>query len=477
MSEAAAFAAARAAVIANSVQAADLMRAYAIASGTSRPEASSVRAIRAVIERMAGIHSRDKDAWEANGASKTNFKQWKGRISRAAVDYLDAADLESLGQALGESSQVVHPPVARETSDECVDATSLPPSAPNSSSTTFTSDEAHGAAAGNVGRACCCVLINSDSSTARSHRHCSAPSTERRLSSSHGVVTINKPARDTRVGIRLVGTHALPKIGHVHAGTIAADAAGAASASSDRPLLSEGAHLIKVNGTTVLGHQHGTQLLKEAVGAVALEISLEPMYGDRGHEDAELTTSDITLISHTHGRERRAERGIERRDLQAAIKHGRREPAHRSPRGEPRWRYTYNGVVYVTDATSRQEVTSWRDDGKDMALEPPPSCGEYGVHVVMIVDSSGSMRTADVDGYTSRTAAVYDCLRRDLVEPQLSHGFLGAGGRVVASLIEMSDEATVCMERAPYDSALLERLQRLGGGRARSHGNCTPQLE
>jgi hypothetical protein len=35
-----------------------------------------------------------------------------------------------------------------------------------------------------------------------------------------------------------------------------------------------------------------------------------------------LNTSDITLISHTHGRERRAERGIERKELQEAVKYG-----------------------------------------------------------------------------------------------------------------------------------------------------------
>ena len=58
-----------------------------------------------------------------------------------------------------------------------------------------------------------------------------------------------------------------------------------------------------------------------------------------------LRTSAVTLISHAHGRERRAERGILRRELQAAIKHGEKVAANPGRRGEKRWRFTHNGVV------------------------------------------------------------------------------------------------------------------------------------
>ena len=40
--------------------------------------------------------------------------------------------------------------------------------------------------------------------------------------------------------------------------------------------------------------------------------------GTAAHSQGELRTEDLTLISHTHGRERRAERKILRRELQAA---------------------------------------------------------------------------------------------------------------------------------------------------------------
>ena len=69
------------------------------------------------------------------------------------------------------------------------------------------------------------------------------------------------------------------------------------------------------------------------------------------------TTDDVSIISHTHGRQRRAERSIQRRELQAAIKHGRRERANPGRDGSTRWRFTHNGVVYITDESGRHEVT------------------------------------------------------------------------------------------------------------------------
>ena len=58
---------------------------------------------------------------------------------------------------------------------------------------------------------------------------------------------------------------------------------------------------------------------------------------------------------------RREQRDIDRRDLQAAVRHGRREDASRFVRGRlrQRWKYTFANVVYITDATSTEEVTSW----------------------------------------------------------------------------------------------------------------------
>jgi hypothetical protein len=82
------------------------------------------------------------------------------------------------------------------------------------------------------------------------------------------------------------------------------------------------------------------------------------------------------------------------------------------------------GVVYITDETSRREITSWR---LDSAPEVAPAVigGPGSAHFVMVVDMSGSMRKSDVQGFNTRAEAVYTCLARDLVEPQLRMGAHG----------------------------------------------------
>ena len=56
-------------------------------------------------------------------------------------------------------------------------------------------------------------------------------------------------------------------------------------------------------------------------------------------------TDDVTVISATHGRERRAERGILKSELQAAVKHGRKEAGNLPGR----IKHVHNGVAVVTE--------------------------------------------------------------------------------------------------------------------------------
>ena len=191
----------------------------------------------------------------------------------------------------------------------------------------------------------------------------------------------------------------------------------------------------------------------------------------------ELRTSDVTLVSHAHGRERRAERGIQRRELQAAIKHGEKVAANPGRRGEKRWRFTHQGVVYITDESMRHEITSWRLDGSEAVAEAEASDDDRptGSHVVLVVDHSGSMRRDDVPGYATRTAAVYDSLARDLVEGQLQ-GRNKAEGMAV-TLLEMSDDTFAIFQDRALDKGLGNKLRKMGKRRARSHGNYLPALD
>lgn len=193
-----------------------------------------------------------------------------------------------------------------------------------------------------------------------------------------------------------------------------------------------------------------------------------------------LRTEDVTLISHVHGRQRRSERNIQRLELQAAIKHGVKESANPGRDGSPRWRYTYKGVVYITDETSRHEVTSWRIDGKDDYDEDEVAPAEVqlagtGCHAVLIIDHSGSMRKQDVPGYTSRAHAVYECLKRDFVKEQLKSG---TADDVVVTLIAMMDDAHVLIDKEPLNESLIVLLETLSSKlRPRSHGNYLPALD
>jgi hypothetical protein len=190
-----------------------------------------------------------------------------------------------------------------------------------------------------------------------------------------------------------------------------------------------------------------------------------------------LKTSEVTVISHTHGRQRREEREIRKRELQEAVKYGRCERANPGRDGSRRWRFTHKGVIYITDDTRRHGITSWRmaEAGPEEAVVAD-SDAETGVHTVLIVDCSGSMRKGDVSGYASRTAAVYKCLARDFIEPQLAAA-LGSDRDHIVTLIEMSDAASVRFSRRPMDHTLAEDLRKRANSLARSHGNYIPALE
>lgn len=205
-------------------------------------------------------------------------------------------------------------------------------------------------------------------------------------------------------------------------------------------------------------------------------------------------TSEVPVESSLHGRLRRAQRMIEKRDLQAAVRHGKRERTWPDPKTrKPRYKYTYSDVVYITDETSTKEVTSYvvplemnqvainsvtnqqHTLAKERAKADPRSVTS---HTVLVVDHSRSMGTADVVGDRSRLHAVYYALGQELVAQQLAQG----GGEVsdVVSLIEMRDTATLAFEREPLSWVLFNQLARTRanskGKLAYSHGNYVPAL-
>ena len=128
-------------------------------------------------------------------------------------------------------------------------------------------------------------------------------------------------------------------------------------------------------------------------------------------------TSDILVLSTIHGRQRRSERDLTKRDLQAAVKYGKKERGYADRHGRPRWMFTFADIVYITDSTCTVEITSYplpihvaaapitREMCKIhaaalLAVEIPRT---WTSHTVLVVDQSGSMKKPDI-WLTVRTA-------------------------------------------------------------------------
>lgn len=210
--------------------------------------------------------------------------------------------------------------------------------------------------------------------------------------------------------------------------------------------------------------------------------------------NSSLHTSEIPLNSSLHGAQRRSQRDILKRDLQSAVKYGIKEHGHDSPSGEPRWKYTFADIVYITDSTSTIEVTSY-------AIEFPLEKKEISnrmteqyqeakrrissnpkiitSHHVFIVDMSASMRESDLNGHKSRYRAVYYSLAEEFILPQME--ILGAfTGTDVISLIEMRDDATILLELEPISWLLYNKFVELSERKKKDsafqNGNYIPSI-
>ena len=212
-------------------------------------------------------------------------------------------------------------------------------------------------------------------------------------------------------------------------------------------------------------------------------------------------TVDITIISSPHGRQRREERGVAKVELQAAVKYGVRTRARCDRSGNQRWKYVYEGVVFITDKTGKLEITSYPEDRRKSAVPPVPhvphntrarepspanlavsraellrSPSKWTSHTVVVIDQSGSMRTNDVAGFPTRSHAVWSKLSKDLVEgPVVQRGI--AASTDVVTVIAMRDDAEIVIDRSPMSMELADQLLSFSEvSKPRSHGRYVPAL-
>ena len=160
-------------------------------------------------------------------------------------------------------------------------------------------------------------------------------------------------------------------------------------------------------------------------------------------------TSLISILSSEHGKLRREQRDIDKRDLQKALKHGTRVRTWGN-----RWKVEYDGIIFITDNTMRREITAFpsplanapvlqddidsHDKAKAIITSKP---GLSVTHTVLVMDKSGSMLTHDINLHRDRHTAAYSTTSMELVAEQLFNGTSNNRDRV--SLIEFDNTAKV----------------------------------
>ena len=203
------------------------------------------------------------------------------------------------------------------------------------------------------------------------------------------------------------------------------------------------------------------------------ELSHATHEGGFNKMSSEETLSAATILSSTHGRMRRAQRLIDKRDLQAALKYGECEETF-SERGERRLKYTFADIVYITDETSTHEITCWAKPGAGLDVEKHPiskkaelahkeACerilmdtSSWTSHTVIVVDQSGSMRKADVAGGATRSDAVWISIAIDFIAKQLETK--KSSDTDVVSIVAMGISETILVDRKPHDWILFNTV-------------------
>jgi hypothetical protein len=140
-------------------------------------------------------------------------------------------------------------------------------------------------------------------------------------------------------------------------------------------------------------------------------------------------TSLITILSSEHGRLRREQRDIDKRDLQKALKYGTRERVWNQ-----RWKIEYDGITFITDPSTRREITAFPSPLPNMPtdmdmisesrqtkelLDQKPDLATS--HTVIVIDNSGSMlsKKNDIHLYRDSQNAAFSFTALEFVAEQV----------------------------------------------------------
>ena len=206
----------------------------------------------------------------------------------------------------------------------------------------------------------------------------------------------------------------------------------------------------------------------------------------------DVPTSAVTFVETEHGRLRRRQRGIDKKDLQAAKKYGTKSGTHPRHNGDRTSMYEHKDIVYIVNEVTGEEVTSY---AKPLKLDPVPvdatlrkqhetaksrireNLDSWTSNTVIVVDTSGSMKTADVWGTRTRLGAVWVSIALDFLAHRLENG--DASPTDVVSIVSLSLSSTVVIREAPCTWILYNTLVEIYNDslvEASGHGPFLPCL-
>ena len=177
-------------------------------------------------------------------------------------------------------------------------------------------------------------------------------------------------------------------------------------------------------------------------------------------------TSLITILSSEHGRLRREQRDIDKRDLQRALKYGKREKVWSS-----RWQVEYDGITFITDPTMGREITAYPSplpdadvDSKTIEenntlkrlIQQKPELSTS--HTIIVIDNSGSMlsKKNDVLLYRDSQNAAFSMTALEFVAEQLFSNT--AVNSDLVSLVKFGDQPSIEFSREPISWLVYNRI-------------------
>jgi Mg-chelatase subunit ChlD len=206
-----------------------------------------------------------------------------------------------------------------------------------------------------------------------------------------------------------------------------------------------------------------------------------------------IPTSSITFVETEHGRLRRKQRGIDKKDLQQAKKYGTRLPARSRLNGDPTSKYTYRGIVYIVNDETGEEVTSYAipikldlipvtkqmvQDHERARNRAQSDLDSWTSNTVLVVDRSGSMKKGDVWGARNRLSSVWLSTALDFIAHRLESG--DAIYTDIISIITLEEHPVAVIHNQPTTWVLYNKIASIYNSQLiepRGHGPFLPSLQ